>query len=126
MLEDPQAVDDDSDVALIYNEITKKMIKFLVERNKNLPPTEILKLKQWRDANNYMKKQIEKALDEIRPFLQSDGGNIKLISFTETEVKVKLLGNCVNCTVNQMTLKNGVEMTIKKYVPQIEKVTSVE
>ena len=73
-----------------------------------------------------MKKQIEKALDEIRPFLQSGGGNIKLISFTETEVKVKLLGNCVNCTVNQMTLKNGVEMTIKKYVPQIEKVTSVE
>ena len=73
-----------------------------------------------------MKKQIEKALDEIRPFLQSDGGNIELISFTETEVKVKLLGNCVNCTVNQMTLKNGVEMTIKKYVPQIEKVTSVE
>ena len=73
-----------------------------------------------------MKKQIEKALDEIRPFLHSDGGNIKLISFTETEVKVKLLGNCVNCTVNQMTLKNGVEMTIKKYVPQIEKVTSVE
>ena len=58
--------------------------------------------------------------------MQSDGGNIKLISFTETEVKVKLLGNCVNCTVNQMTLKNGVEMTIKKYVPQIEKVTSVE
>jgi len=73
-----------------------------------------------------MKKQIEKALDEIRPFLQSDGGNINLISFTEKEVKVKLLGNCVNCTVNQMTLKNGVEMTIKKYVPQIEKVTSVE
>ena len=41
----PLAVDDDSDVALIYNEITKKMIKFLVERNKNLPPTEILKIK---------------------------------------------------------------------------------
>jgi ATP-binding protein involved in chromosome partitioning len=38
-------VDDDSDVTLIYNEITKKMIKFLVERNKNLPPTEILKIK---------------------------------------------------------------------------------
>ena len=41
----PLSVDDDSDVALIYNEITKKMIKFLVERNKNLPPTEILKIK---------------------------------------------------------------------------------
>ena len=73
-----------------------------------------------------MKEQIEKALDEIRPFLQSDGGNIELISFTETEIKVRLLGNCISCTVNQMTLKNGVEMTIKKHLPQIEKVTSVE
>ena len=60
-----------------------------------------------------MKEKIEKALDEIRPFLQSDGGNIELISFTDKEVKVRLLGNCISCTVNQMTLKNGVEMTIK-------------
>ena len=73
-----------------------------------------------------MKEKIEKALDEIRPFLQSDGGNIELISFTDKEVKVRLLGNCISCTVNQMTLKNGVEMTIKKHLPQIEKVTSVE
>ena len=73
-----------------------------------------------------MKEKIEKALDEIRPFLQSDGGNIELISFTEKEVKVRLLGNCISCTVNQMTLKNGVEMTIKKYLPEIVKVTSVE
>jgi len=73
-----------------------------------------------------MKEKIEKALDEIRPFLQSDGGNIELISFTEKEVKVRLLGNCISCTVNQMTLKNGVELTIKKHLPEIEKVTSVE
>ena len=71
-------------------------------------------------------KDIEKALDEIRPFLQSDGGNIELISFTDKEVKVRLLGNCISCTVNQMTLKNGVEMTIKKHLPEIEKVTSIE
>ena len=73
-----------------------------------------------------MKEKIEKALDEIRPFLQSDGGNIELISFTDKEVKVRLLGNCISCTVNQMTLKNGVEMTIKKYLPQIESVTSID
>ena len=69
---------------------------------------------------------IEKALDEIRPFLQSDGGNIELVDVNNDTVKVRLLGNCIDCSVNQMTLKNGVEMTIKKYVPQIEKVTSVE
>ena len=69
---------------------------------------------------------IEKALDEIRPFLQSDGGNIELVDVKNDTVKVRLLGNCIDCSVNQMTLKNGVEMTIKKYVTQIEKVTSVE
>ena len=69
---------------------------------------------------------IEKALDEIRPFLQSDGGNIELVDFDADIVKVRLLGNCVDCSVNQMTLKNGVEMTIKKYVPSIKKVVSVE
>ena len=69
---------------------------------------------------------IEKALDEIRPFLQSDGGNIELVYFDDDIVKVRLLVNCVDCSVNQMTLKNGVEMTIKKHVPSIKKVVSVE
>lgn len=69
---------------------------------------------------------VEKALDEIRPFLQSDGGDISLVSIDNgTSVKVKLEGACVGCSVNQMTLKSGVEMTIKKYVPQIEEVISV-
>ncbi len=70
--------------------------------------------------------EIEKALNEIRPFLQSDGGNIELVSFVKDIVKVRLLGNCISCSVNQMTLKNGVEMTIKKYVPSVKKVISVE
>tara|TARA_B100001173_G_C15923279_1_gene519520 strand:+ start:353 stop:586 length:234 start_codon:yes stop_codon:yes gene_type:complete len=71
-------------------------------------------------------KDIEKALDEIRPFLQSDGGNIELVDVNKGVVKVRLLGNCIDCTVNQMTLKNGVEMTIKKHVPSIQKVINVE
>ena len=70
---------------------------------------------------------VEKALDEIRPFLQSDGGDISLIAIEDDKlVKVQLEGACTSCSVNQMTLKSGVEMTIKKYVPQIEKVISVE
>ena len=71
-------------------------------------------------------KDIEKALDEIRPFLQSDRGNIELVDVNKDVVKVRLLGNCIDCTVNQMTLKNGVEMTIKKHVPSIQKVINVE
>lgn len=74
-----------------------------------------------------LKINVEKALEEIRPFLQSDGGDIKLLSIEDQKVvNVQLLGACVGCSVNQMTLKSGVEMTIKKYAPQIEKVINVE
>lgn len=70
---------------------------------------------------------VEKALAEIRPFLESDGGNISLVSIDDDKfVKVRLEGACVGCSVNQMTLKSGVEMTIKKYAPQIEQVVNVD
>ena len=74
-----------------------------------------------------LRLNVEKALDEIRPFLQSDGGDISLLSIEDNKlVKVQLLGACVGCSVNQMTLKSGVEMTIKKYAPQIEQVINIE
>jgi len=74
-----------------------------------------------------LKLKVEKALDEIRPFLQSDGGDISLLSIENDKlVKVQLQGACISCSVNQMTLKSGVEMTIKKYAPQIEQVINVE
>lgn len=69
---------------------------------------------------------IEKALEEIRPFLNSDGGDIKLVSIEdEKHVKVRFEGACIRCSVNQMTLKAGVETTIKKYAPQIETVVNI-
>ncbi|MBR9913341.1 MAG: NifU family protein [Algicola sp.] len=74
-----------------------------------------------------LRRNVEKALDEIRPFLQSDGGDISLLSIEDDKlVKVQLEGACVGCSVNQMTLKSGVEMTIKKYAPQIEQVINIE
>jgi len=66
-----------------------------------------------------LKINVIKALDEIRPFLISDGGDIELVDITNNTVKVKLLGACTDCAVNKMTLKSGVEATIKKYAPQI-------
>ncbi|WP_158974550.1 NifU family protein [Cellulophaga sp. L1A9] len=73
-----------------------------------------------------LRLNVEKALEEIRPFLQSDGGDISLVSIdNDTSVKVKLEGACIGCSVNQMTLKSGVEMTIKKYAPQIEEVINI-
>ena len=69
--------------------------------------------------------EVEKALTEIRPFLNSDGGDIELVSIEDNIVKVRLTGACIACSVNQMTLKSGVEMTIKKYVPEIISVINV-
>lgn len=74
-----------------------------------------------------LRRNIEVALDEIRPFLKSDGGDIELLSIEDDSiVKVQLMGTCVDCTVNQMTLKSGVEMTIKKHAPQIKEVINVK
>ncbi len=72
-----------------------------------------------------LQRLVEEALSEIRPFLQSDGGDISLISIEDDVVKVRLEGNCMGCTVNQMTLKSGVEMTIKKHAPQIREVVNL-
>ena len=70
--------------------------------------------------------EVEKALDEIRPFLNSDGGDITLVEIIdEKHVKVRLEGACTMCSVNQMTMKAGVETTIKKFAPQIETVENI-
>jgi Fe-S cluster biogenesis protein NfuA len=71
-------------------------------------------------------QRIEEALEEIRPFLKSDGGDIELVAVENDTVKVQLLGACVGCSVNQMTLKQGVELTVKKYAPEIKEVISVD
>ena len=77
-------------------------------------------------TSDELRMNVQKALIDIRPFLQSEGGDITLISIdNENSVKVRLEGACVGCTVNQMTLKSGVEMTIKKYAPQIEEVINI-
>ena len=70
--------------------------------------------------------EVQKALEEIRPFLNSDGGDITLISIEDDKhVKVRLEGACTSCSVNQMTLRAGVETTIKKIAPQIETVVNI-
>ena len=76
---------------------------------------------------NTLQEKVLYALDEIRPFLASDGGDISLVGIDDDRiVRVQLHGACVGCSVNQMTLKSGVEMTIKKHVPQIEQVVNIE
>ena len=77
-------------------------------------------------AHKELLNNIEKALEEIRPYLMTDGGDISFVSIEEDVVNVKFHGACIGCSVNQMTLKNGVEATIKKYAPEVKKVVEVK
>jgi len=72
-----------------------------------------------------MREKIEKALNDIRPALQMDGGDIQLVSIDDGVVKVRLTGACGGCPMSQMTMTQGVEQAIKKAVPQIKKVIAV-
>ena len=69
---------------------------------------------------------VERALEEIRPFLNSDGGDISLVEIIDQKhVKVRLEGACTSCSLSISTMKAGVETTIKKYAPQIETVEKI-
>ena len=70
--------------------------------------------------------KIEVALDEIRPFLEADGGDINFIELTDNwVVKVKLVGACSSCNISMITLKNGVEMAVKRAVPEVKEVIEI-
>jgi Fe-S cluster biogenesis protein NfuA len=72
-----------------------------------------------------VREKVEKAIDEIRPFLQADGGNIELIDVQEGIVKVKLVGACGSCPMSQLTLKRGVEARLKAQIPEVKEVIAV-
>lgn len=70
--------------------------------------------------------EINAALDEIRPHLIVDGGNIEVVELTDDmELKVKWMGNCEFCSMSAMTMKAGVEQAIKQKLPQIKKVSAI-
>ncbi len=75
--------------------------------------------------NELLIKEVEKALVEIRPYLINDGGDVDLVSVEQNTVFIRFLGACTDCSINKMTLVNGVEATIKQYVPQIKNVKLV-
>jgi Fe-S cluster biogenesis protein NfuA len=79
------------------------------------------------DINKHiLHNRVEGALNNIRPFLQSDGGDIELIEITEDLIaKVKLVGACESCKMSASTMKAGVESTIKNFVPEIISVEAV-
>ncbi|MDR1272085.1 MAG: NifU family protein [Clostridiales Family XIII bacterium] len=73
-----------------------------------------------------MEQKIIEALDQIRPYLQRDGGDVEFVEYTgDNIVKVKLQGHCAGCPMSQMTVKNGIERLLKESYPEISSVESV-
>ena len=73
-----------------------------------------------------VEKKVEKALAEIKPQIQADGGDIDLVAVEDNVVKVRLRGSCVGCPMSALTLKQGVERIIKSKVPEIKSVEAVQ
>lgn len=74
-----------------------------------------------------MENKIKKVLNEIRPHLQMDGGDVKFISFDEKSgiLEVKLQGACVGCPMSQITLKEGIGKSVKESVPAVKEVKAI-
>ena len=73
-----------------------------------------------------MKTEVSQALEEVRPSLQVDGGDVELVDIEDGVVKVRLLGHCAGCPMSQMTVKMGIESYLKKKVPGVKSVESVQ
>lgn len=73
-----------------------------------------------------MQDKIEQALETIRPYLKADGGDVELVEITEDNVvKVELKGSCQSCSMSSMTMKAGIEETIRRAVPQVQRVEAI-
>jgi Fe-S cluster biogenesis protein NfuA len=72
-----------------------------------------------------MREKVEEVLNQIRPSLQADGGDVELVDVVDGVVKLKLKGACAGCPMSQMTLAFGIERVLKEKVPEVKKVESV-
>ena len=73
-----------------------------------------------------IKNQVAKVLEELRPRLQADGGDLEFLGVDQGVVKVKLKGACAGCPMSAMTLKMGVEQYLKKKIPEVVRVEAVQ
>lgn len=78
------------------------------------------------NQNAEMIRKVEGVIDQIRPYLEADGGNIRFVELTDDNVvNVELLGACGSCPMSTMTLKAGVEQAMKKAIPEIKSVEAI-
>jgi Fe-S cluster biogenesis protein NfuA len=77
-------------------------------------------------SHTEIRSKVEEALKSIRPYLEADGGNVELVELTDDHtVKVELTGACKSCSMSMMTMKAGIEETIKRSVPEIKSVVAI-
>ena len=75
---------------------------------------------------NQLYLAVEEALGSIRPYLEADGGNVKILEITDDHVvRLELLGACGSCPMSAMTFKAGIEEAIKREVPQVKRIEAV-
>jgi Fe-S cluster biogenesis protein NfuA len=72
-----------------------------------------------------LKEKVEEIINELRPRLQADGGDVELVDVVDGIVSVKLKGACAGCPMSQMTLKNGIERILKERIPEVVSVENV-
>ena len=76
--------------------------------------------------NNELAGKVRNVIDQIRPYLQADGGDLRFVELTEDNVvKVELQGACGSCPYSKMTLKNGVEEAVRRAIPEIVAVEEI-
>tara|TARA_B100001123_G_C15243813_1_gene1000093 strand:- start:605 stop:835 length:231 start_codon:yes stop_codon:yes gene_type:complete len=73
-----------------------------------------------------MKEEVEEVLETLRPMLMQDGGNVELVDIDDGVVKLRLVGACSSCSSSTMTLKMGIEKALKKAIPMVRCIESVE
>lgn len=72
-----------------------------------------------------MKEKVQEVLDQIRPRLQADGGDVELVDVQDGIVQVRLQGSCKGCPMSQLTLKMGIERLLKEQIPEVTEVQAV-
>ena len=75
--------------------------------------------------NNEIEKIIE-VIDQLRPFLINDGGNIEFVKYENGIVYIKMIGACANCSMIDLTLKDGIESAIKEEIPNVKEVINIQ
>jgi Fe-S cluster biogenesis protein NfuA len=73
-----------------------------------------------------MKEKVSEAINQIRPSLQADGGDVELVDVVDGVVKVRLKGHCVGCPMSTLTVKNGIERFLKQQIPEVVSVEQVQ